>query len=295
MTVTASQIRRLAPTANVRVAGSLIGPFNKWLPRYDINTPARLAHFFAQAAEESDHFKTLHEYASGKEYEGREDLGNTHPGDGVRYKGRGIFQLTGRSNYREFGKRISLDLEGNPDLAAEPDVCVRLACEYWKKKGLSALADKDDIDEITRRINGGHNGLAERKRLLSLAKKIFAEVDEPGTGEVAEPLPTPRPRPDSAPDPDEPEPKEAEPDDTKPHAAPEGDAKTGITEGAKVGVGAGIAGILSQAWEVISQAPDTILQAVMGAAQKPAFWVFVIVIGAGAYVWWRRHNMKKAA
>ncbi len=87
----------------------------------------------------------------------------------------------------------------------------------------------------------------------------------------------------------------AEPDDTKPHEAPESASKTGISEGAKVGIGAGIVGIFTQAWDVISQAPETLLQAVIGAAHKPAFWVFAVVIGAGVYVWWRRGNMKKAA
>jgi uncharacterized protein (TIGR02594 family) len=87
----------------------------------------------------------------------------------------------------------------------------------------------------------------------------------------------------------------AEPDDTKPHAAPEGDRKTGITEGAKVVAGGGIVGVLTQAWDTITQAPDTIVQALFAMAQKPAFWAFAVVIGGGAYVWWRRRNMKRAA
>lgn len=88
--------------------------------------------------------------------------------------------------------------------------------------------------------------------------------------------------------------KRAEPDDTEPHAAPLDAPKTGITEGAKVAGGLGLAGIGSQVWEAISQAPDTILQAVVVAASKPAFWVFIGVLGASGYVWWRRSNMKKA-
>jgi putative chitinase len=202
MNITFAQLRSLAPTSNAKVVTSLVGPLNKWLPQYGIDTPKRIAHFFAQAAEETDHFKTLHEYASGKEYEGRKDLGNVKAGDGVRYKGRGIFQLTGLDNYRDFGKRLGLDLEGNPELAADPDVCVRTACEYWKKKGLSALADADDINEITRRINGGHNGLDERKRLLGVAKKIFCTLDNsvPESKNAPEPIaPTPKPAAPAAP------------------------------------------------------------------------------------------------
>ena len=91
------------------------------------------------------------------------------------------------------------------------------------------------------------------------------------------------------------EPPQPEPDDTEPHAAPKGDAKTGVTEGAKTAGGLGIMGFLYTIWEQVTQAPETILQAVVGAAQKPTFWLFVGVVGAGAYIWWRRSNMKKAA
>jgi hypothetical protein len=108
---------------------------------------------------------------------------------------------------------------------------------------------------------------------------------------VAKPKPTPAPEPE----PEKVEAAKPEPDDTKPHAAPATDSKTGISEGAKVGIGAGFLGLLTQAWEVITGAPDTILQAMVGAASKPAFWVFAVVIGAAVYVWWRRGNMKKAS
>lgn len=171
------QLRAIAPRADSVIAPALIDPLNKWLPYYAIDTGVpgnlRVPHFFGQAAEETDGFKTLHEYASGREYEGRRDLGNTHPGDGVRYKGRGIFDLTGRANYREYGGYIGVDLEANPELAAEPDNAVRLACEYWNRHGLSPLADADNILAITRRINGGTNGLNDRKLYYARAKHVF--------------------------------------------------------------------------------------------------------------------------
>ncbi len=91
------------------------------------------------------------------------------------------------------------------------------------------------------------------------------------------------------------EPPQPEPDDTEPHAAPKGDAKTGVTEGAKAAGGLGIMGFLYSIWEQVTQAPETILQAMVGVAQKPQFWMFAGVVCAGAYVWWRRANMKKAA
>ena len=87
---------------------------------------------------------------------------------------------------------------------------------------------------------------------------------------------------------------EAEPDDTAPHAAPADAPKTGISEGAKIGAGLGVAGLLSQFWEGIQQAPDTLLQALIAAAHKPAFWVFVLSVGAAVFVWKKRSNMKKA-
>lgn len=140
---------------------------------FDITTLLQRAHFLAQVCAESDGFCTMHEYATGKEYEGRADLGNTHPGDGVRYKGRGLIQLTGRANYREFGKILGLPLEDQPEIATQPNVAVKIACEFWNKKYLNHLADHDEIIHITRRINGGLNGLAQRQAYLTRAKSAL--------------------------------------------------------------------------------------------------------------------------
>jgi putative chitinase len=146
------------------------------LDRHKIDTPLRVAHFLAQIAHESDGFCTTEEYASGKAYEGRKDLGNTQAGDGVRYKGRGLIQLTGRYNYQVYGKAIGKDLVGHPEVAADPATSLLLACEYWNRtaRGLSRFADKDDIVSITRAINGGLNGLADRKAYLAKAKQALA-------------------------------------------------------------------------------------------------------------------------
>jgi putative chitinase len=111
----------------------------------------------------------MEEYASGAAYEGRAALGNTQPGDGPRYKGRGIIQLTGRLNYRVYGAALGLDLENNPQLAAVPENAVRIACEYWRRNNLNQLADADNLEAITRRINGGVNGLADRRIKLGIA------------------------------------------------------------------------------------------------------------------------------
>src|SRR5690349_7641732 len=151
-----------------------LGPvLNSILAQYAIDTDIRTAHFLAQVCHESAGFRAAEEYASGSAYEGRKDLGNTQPGDGQRYKGRGLIQLTGRANYAEYGEALGLDLLGNPEIACEPITSLRIACEYWKRRGLNKFADQDDIETITRRINGGLNGLHDRKAYLTKAKAVF--------------------------------------------------------------------------------------------------------------------------
>ncbi|QHQ35615.1 glycoside hydrolase family 19 protein [Algicella marina] len=140
------------------------------LASYGIDTPLRTAHFLAQLAHESDGFCTTQEYASGEAYEGREDLGNTKPGDGVRFKGRGLIQLTGRRNYREIGARLGLDLENNPESAAEPLTSLRIACEYWLSRDINAAADADDLEAVTRLVNGGLRGFDHRRACLARAR-----------------------------------------------------------------------------------------------------------------------------
>lgn len=150
------------------------------LTAYQINTNLRVAHFLAQICHEADALCTTVEYADGTAYEGRvEDLGNTEPGDGPLYKGRGLMQLTGRKNYRAMGASLGLDLEGNPDLAAEPATSLKIACEYWKTRSLNEHADYDDIRTITQRVNGGQNGIDDRKRYLAKAKAAVGYVASP--------------------------------------------------------------------------------------------------------------------
>jgi len=153
--------------ASIERAEELALAANVHFPAYGImESGLRLAHFMAQLAHESGSFRYMEEIASGAAYEGRKDLGNTAKGDGVRFKGRGPIQLTGRANYRTFGRRIGIDLERHPEIAAIPSIGLHTALEYWDVVGLNALADRDDLEGITRRINGGLNGLADRKRHL---------------------------------------------------------------------------------------------------------------------------------
>jgi putative chitinase len=137
-------------------------------------TELRLAHVLAQLGHESDGFLAMEEYASGAAYEGRLDLGNVRVGDGRRYKGRGPIQVTGRDNYRRYGRMLGIDLERRPELASAPSIGLMVSCAYWTEKGLNALADRDDVEGITRRINGGLNGYADRRARLAVAKALLA-------------------------------------------------------------------------------------------------------------------------
>ena len=171
--ITKEVLKKLAPTAKDDIISHLADNLDDQLAKYNINTYLRICHFLAQAAHESASFRTLEEYASGAAYEGRKDLGNVQPGDGKRYKGRGIFQLTGRANYRVFGQKLGYNLEDKPELAADPLISIKTACEYWNSRNLSAYADLDDVMTITKRINGGYNGLDDRKKYLSKIKSII--------------------------------------------------------------------------------------------------------------------------
>lgn len=143
------------------------------MTEFAITTPLRAAAFLAQVAHESGEFRWLEELASGDAYEGRVDLGNAEPGDGRRYKGRGPIQLTGRANYARCGQALWLDLLSDPAQVATPEVGFRAAGWYWTTHGLNELADRGDADAfraITRRINGGLNGLAQREAYYARAK-----------------------------------------------------------------------------------------------------------------------------
>ncbi len=147
------------------------------LESYQIDTRLRIAHFLGQTCHESAGFRTTEEFASGERYEGRADLGNNEPGDGPRYKGRGLLQLTGRANYRELGKVLGVGLEEDPELAAEPVLSLKIACEYWTRKKINAACDRDDIVDVTRLVNGGSNGLEDRRGYTAKAKAAIARLE----------------------------------------------------------------------------------------------------------------------
>jgi predicted chitinase len=141
----------------------------------------RQAAFLAQTAFETGELMFLEELwgptAFQKKYEPPGDvansLGNMEPGDGERYKGRGVLTIKGKSNYRKYGELLGVDLINNPDLAATPAVAFRKGAIFWKASGLNELADAGDFIQITKRINGGIRALAERQRYYESAKKAL--------------------------------------------------------------------------------------------------------------------------
>lgn len=161
--------------ASVTRAAELALSANVHFRSYGIlDSAKRLCHFMAQVAHESGGFRYMEEIASGQAYEGRADLGNVQAGDGRLFKGRGPIQLTGRANYRLFGRALGIDFEQHPDVVAFPSVGLMAGCHYWQMRGLNELADADDVVAITKRVNGGTNGLANRKAYLTKMKGLFA-------------------------------------------------------------------------------------------------------------------------
>lgn len=140
---------------------------------FDIISPRRVAAFLAQVLHESGSFRYVREIADGSAYEGRADLGNTSPGDGVKFKGRGLLQVTGKSNYRECGLALGLDLIASPELLERAENACRSAGWYWSSRKLNQFADTDAFGALTKAINGGYNGLDDRLRHFLRIRKAL--------------------------------------------------------------------------------------------------------------------------
>jgi predicted chitinase len=182
-TITAAQLTAIMPQNR---HPEYLVHINAALTEGSINTCHRKAAFLAQLAHESGQLVYMEEIASGDAYEGRLDLGNTQPGDGRRFKGRGPIQLTGRANYRAAGQALGLNLEANPQMVATPQVGFRTSVWFWTRHNLNALADAGTLDafrQITRKINGGTNGQADREKYWASAKNVLSCGS--GTGVVS--------------------------------------------------------------------------------------------------------------
>lgn len=157
------------------------GAFFKSLTKYGINTPLRIAHFFGQLSVESANFTANVEKISvakaQEKYQNHRYLGNKLPGDGYRFRGRGLVQLTGRANYESYKKYSGVDIVSKPELASELSTSIDIACWYWKTRNINASADKDSVKLVTKKINGGDNGLAERVKTTSFFKTQNITLD----------------------------------------------------------------------------------------------------------------------
>lgn len=192
MLITKEQLKKIVPFISQNALETFVPHLNALLPKYNINTPQRIAAFIAQVAHESGSFKYVREIASGKAYEGRKDLGNIYEGDGVKFKGRGLIQITGRSNYYACSIALFGDdrLLKNPDLLTTPTYAVESACWYWSARNLNDIADKPEdwktfatirkvrkeytkLQWLTIKINGGLNGYEDRHEFYQRALSVL--------------------------------------------------------------------------------------------------------------------------
>ena len=189
MNITSQQLKNIAVHADPRIIDVVVTHFNDLSTIYGLNTPIRAAHFFAQLIHESGSFRHVREIASGQAYEGRADLGNTHPGDGVKYKGHGYIQVTGRNNHAACPKHIfgnEQTLIDDPELLCQPRHAMHSAMWFWNSRDLNVYADKpeawrkeiifkkkkkpvNNFEYVTYRINGGFNGVTDRMTHFSVA------------------------------------------------------------------------------------------------------------------------------
>ena len=174
-----------------QLAAMYLPYFNAVLDKYGINTQPRILAFLSQVGSESGGLKYAEEIASGAAYEGRSDLGNTSPGDGMKYKGRGMLEITGRANYGNVSNALGVDFVNNPQLLASPQYAVESAAWWWNNAGLNDIADTMDVslpltdpananafNAITKKINGGYNGLADRQSRWMSGQGVVSQLQE---------------------------------------------------------------------------------------------------------------------
>jgi putative chitinase len=163
------QLKKVYQEAPLDRLEKFLPHINRTLELYEINTAQRIRMFLAQIGHESGQLRYVLELASGEAYEGRADLGNLHKGDGVKYKGRGLIQITGRSNYAQCGEALGLPLLETPELLQQPEWACLSAGWYWNSRNLNSLCDLGLFKKLTIRINGGLNGYADRYKLYQRA------------------------------------------------------------------------------------------------------------------------------
>lgn len=165
-------LRHVVPRLGERDAAVIADGLADAFQRYKITTPRRASMAVAQWAHESDGFATSREYASGADYEGRRDLGNTQPGDGTRFRGRGRIMVTGRTNYEAVAKAFGIDCVGRPELLEKSPYSELVSGWWWDAHDCNGFCDRDDFVGLTRRINGGVNGLDDRQSYYARAREV---------------------------------------------------------------------------------------------------------------------------
>lgn len=191
--VTDSALKKIMPNLSDAKWMTYLPFLQRALTEFAVNRPLREAAFLAQVAHESGEFRWMEEIwgptAAQKKYEPPSDtaakLGNTQPGDGKRFKGRGPIQITGRANYGKYGSLLSVDLVNHPEKAATPEVGFRVAGLFWQRNGLNELADREMFETITKKINGGLNGYEDRLKYYTRAKQVLGVT---ATRAVLEPV-----------------------------------------------------------------------------------------------------------
>jgi putative chitinase len=180
-----SQLAQIMPNLPAEKRALYLPFLNRAMNTYGINNRLRKAAFLAQIAHESGELRYLEEIWGPTEaqslYEPESELarilGNTEPGDGERFKGRGAIQITGRYNYAKYGDLLGVDLIANPTIATTPQIAFSTAAAFWQTSGLNQLADVEDFGEITRIINGGLNGYEERCKYYQRAMDVLEDEE----------------------------------------------------------------------------------------------------------------------
>lgn len=173
MKISTANLSKLYLACSASRIARFVPHLNSTCEEFDIKTLTQIRMFLAQIGHESGQLRYVKELASGEAYEGRRDLGNTSPGDGVRYKGRGLIQITGKRNYVLLSLGLGLPLLENPELLEEDENACRSAGWFWYNNNLNSLADKGLFETVTRRINGGMNGYADRYKLYQRAMEVI--------------------------------------------------------------------------------------------------------------------------
>lgn len=180
MKVTRQQMQQILPNGGVRTS-EFLHYINQWADAFGISSPLRMSHFLGQILHETNGLKYTRELGKTEYFKKYEEgklaktLGNTHKGDGEKYKGRGLIMITGRANYKEYNDSpyCNGDVMKQPELLERPCGATKSGMWWWWKHGCNAIADEDDIEALTKKINGGTNGLDSRTEWTNLCKKVF--------------------------------------------------------------------------------------------------------------------------